>query len=163
MEPGMDIKKNRFDSDMDAGHEHRFYREEYPFFWIVNVHARYSQLLEIELKKVGLDVSRFRVLTLAWKYRTATVSQLAEYAVIKMPTVTKILARLRQDGLVITRASEADGRVTEVLPTAEGIARAEQANELASAIFHRSFKGIRPAQVNKMNQTLALILSNLSD
>lgn len=163
MEPEMDRKKTFVDTEMDEIHEHRFHREEYPFFWIVNVHARYSQLLEIELKKVGLDVSRFRVLTLAWKYRTATVSQLAEYAVIKMSTVTRILARLRQDGLVMTRASEADGRVTEVLPTPEGIARAEQANQLASAIFNRSFKGIRPAQVKKMNQTLAQILTNLSE
>ncbi|NDJ58730.1 MarR family transcriptional regulator [Enterobacteriaceae bacterium 4M9] len=159
----MDTSKSAFETEPDDFHEHRFRREEYPFFWLVNVQARYSQLLEIELKKIGLDISRFRVLTLAWKYRTATITQLAEYAVIKMPTVTKIVVRLRDDGLVITRASRADGRVTEVLPTEAGVAKAEQAHVLATRIFDRAFKGIRTSQVDKMNLILAQILTNLND
>ncbi len=32
-------------------HESRFHKEEFPFFWVVNVYARYTQLMEIELKK----------------------------------------------------------------------------------------------------------------
>ena len=159
----MDTRKSAFETESDCLHEHRFRREEYPFFWLVNVQARYSQLLEIELKKIGLDISRFRVLTLAWKYRTATITQLAEYAVIKMPTVTKIVVRLRDDGLVLTRASRADGRVTEVLPTEDGVAKAEQAHVLATRIFDRAFKGIRTSQVDKMNLTLSQILANLND
>lgn len=32
-------------------HESRFHKEEFPFFWVVNVYAKYTQLMEIELKK----------------------------------------------------------------------------------------------------------------
>ena len=80
-----------------------FHREEFPFYWIVNVYALYTQVMEITLKKAQLDVSRFRVLMITGQYGKASISQISEYAMAKMPTVTKIVGRLRDDGLVTTR------------------------------------------------------------
>jgi hypothetical protein len=72
-----------------------FHREEFPFYWIVNVYARYTQIMEITLKKAQLDVSGFRVLMVTHQYGKASISQISEYAMAKMPTVTKIVGRLR--------------------------------------------------------------------
>ncbi len=72
-------------------HESRFHKEEFPFFWVVNVYAKYTQLMEIELKKIDIDLSRFRVLMLVHQYHRASISRITEYAVSKMPTVTKIV------------------------------------------------------------------------
>ena len=69
-----------------------FHREEFPFYWIVNVYARYTQTVEVALKKIALDVSRFRVLMITHQYGEASISQISEYALAKMPTVTKIVA-----------------------------------------------------------------------
>lgn len=91
-------------------HESRFHKEEFPFFWVVNVYARYTQLMEIELKKIDIDLSRFRVLMLVHQYHRASISRITEYAVSKMPTVTKIVGRLRDDGLLTTHVSVSDGR-----------------------------------------------------
>lgn len=140
-----------------------FHREEFPFYWIVNVHARYTQMMEITLKKSQLDVSRFRVLMVTHQYGKASISQISEYAMVKMPTVTKIVGRLRDDGLVTTAVSEADARVTEVMLTAVGVEKVEEANRLASKVFDKGFKGMTAAQVEKMNLSLGKILDNLND
>jgi DNA-binding MarR family transcriptional regulator len=140
-----------------------FHREEFPFYWIVNVYARYTQIMEITLKKSQLDVSRFRVLMVTHQYGKASISQISEYAMVKMPTVTKIVGRLREDGLVTTASSEADARVTEVMLTAVGLEKVEEANRLASKVFEKGFKGMSAAQVEKMNLSLGKVLDNLND
>jgi DNA-binding MarR family transcriptional regulator len=140
-----------------------FHREEFPFYWIVNVYARYTQIMEITLKKSQLDVSRFRVLMVTHQYGKASISQISEYAMVKMPTVTKIVGRLREDGLVTTASSEADARVTEVMLTAVGLEKVEEANRLASKVFEKGFKGMSAAQVEKMNLSLGKVLENLND
>lgn len=139
-----------------------FHREEFPFYWIVNVYARYTQIMEVELKAIQLDVSRFRVLMITHQYGKASISQISEYAMTKMPTVTKIVGRLRDDGLVTTASSAQDARVTEVMLTDTGRKKVEEAFRLASQVFDKGFKGMTTAQTEKMNLSLARILANLN-
>ena len=140
-----------------------FHREEFPFYWIVNVYARYTQIMEITLKKAQLDVSGFRVLMVTHQYGKASISQIAEYAMAKMPTVTKIVGRLREDGLVTTASSESDARVTEVMLTELGRQKVEEAYAQASKVFEKGFKGMTSSQVSKMNLSLAKVLDNLNE
>ncbi|MCU6669062.1 MarR family winged helix-turn-helix transcriptional regulator [Enterobacteriaceae bacterium H4N4] len=146
-------------SDIDSG----FHRDAFPFYWIVNVYARYTQVMEIELKKVQLDVSRFRVLMITEQYGKASISQISEYAMTKMPTVTKIVGRLRDDGMVTTASSTQDARVTEVMLTDAGREKVADAHRLASKVFEKGFKGMSAAQRDKMNLSLAKVLDNLND
>lgn len=141
---------------------HEFNREEFPFYWIVNVYARYSQIMEIKLKEVQLDISRFRVLMVTYQYGKASISQISEHAMAKMPTVTKIVGRLRDDGLVTTASSDQDARVTEVMLTEMGLKKVEEAYRLAGKVFEKGFKGMSSAQVEKMNLSLANVLANLN-
>ncbi|MEX9251445.1 MarR family winged helix-turn-helix transcriptional regulator [Pseudenterobacter timonensis] len=140
-----------------------FHREDFPFYWIVNVHARYMQIMEISLKKAQLDVSGFRVLMVTHQYGKASISQIAEYAMAKMPTVTKIVGRLREDGLVTTASSEHDARVTEVMLTDAGRQKVEEAMAQASKVFEKGFKGMTSSQVAKMNLSLSKVLDNLNE
>ena len=152
-------KKTTEDRDTDPA----FHREEFPFYWIVNVYARYTQIMEITLKKAQLDVSGFRVLMVTHQYGKASISQIAEYAMAKMPTVTKIVGRLRDDGLVTTSSSERDARVTVVMLTDAGKQKVAEAMPLVGKIFDKGFKGMSVSQVEKMNQSLAKVLDNLNE
>ena len=147
----------------DRSDETEFHREEFPFYWIVNVYARYTQTVEIALKKIALDVSRFRVLMITHQYGEASISQISEYALAKMPTVTKIVGRLRDDGLVTTASSERDARVTAVMLTEAGQQKVAEAMPLVGKIFDKGFKGMSASQVEKMNQSLAKVLDNLNE
>lgn len=153
------LKKLSGDGTEDAV----FHREEFPFYWIVNVYARYTQTVEIALKKISLDVSRFRVLMITHQYGEASISQISEYALAKMPTVTKIVGRLREDGLVTTASSPSDARVTVVMLTEAGQQKVAEAMPLMSKIFDKGFKGMTASQVEKMNQALAKVLDNLNE
>ncbi|MEZ2585602.1 MarR family winged helix-turn-helix transcriptional regulator [Kluyvera intermedia] len=147
----------------DRSDETEFHREEFPFYWIVNVYARYTQTVEIALKKIALDVSRFRVLMITHQYGEASISQISEYALAKMPTVTKIVGRLRDDGLVTTASSERDARVTVVMLTDAGKQKVAEAMPLVGKIFDKGFKGMSASQVEKMNQSLSKVLDNLNE
>ncbi|MEZ2602935.1 MarR family winged helix-turn-helix transcriptional regulator [Kluyvera intermedia] len=147
----------------DQSDETEFHREEFPFYWIVNVYARYTQTVEIALKKIALDVSRFRVLMITHQYGEASISQISEYALAKMPTVTKIVGRLRDDGLVTTASSERDARVTVVMLTDAGKQKVAEAMPLVGKIFDKGFKGMSASQVEKMNQSLSKVLDNLNE
>ena len=147
----------------DQSDETEFHREEFPFYWIVNVYARYTQTVEIALKKIALDVSRFRVLMITHQYGEASISQISEYALAKMPTVTKIVGRLRDDGLVTTASSERDARVTVVMLTDAGKQKVAEAMPLVGKIFDKGFKGMSANQVEKMNQSLSKVLDNLNE
>ncbi|MGE6980130.1 MarR family winged helix-turn-helix transcriptional regulator [Kluyvera intermedia] len=147
----------------DRSDETEFHREEFPFYWIVNVYARYTQTVEIALKKIALDVSRFRVLIITHQYGEASISQISEYALAKMPTVTKIVGRLRDDGLVTTASSERDARVTVVMLTDAGKQKVAEAMPLVGKIFDKGFKGMSANQVEKMNQSLSKVLDNLNE
>lgn len=100
---------------------------------------------------------------LVHQYHRASISRITEYAVSKMPTVTKIVGRLRDDGLLTTHVSASDGRVTEAELTPAGEAKVAQAQVLSKKVFTKAFKGITPAQEKKMNHVLSLLLHNLDD
>lgn len=153
------VKKTADVQSADAA----FHREEFPFYWIVNVYARYTQVMEVTLKKVQLDVSRFRVMMITHQYGKASISQISEYAMAKMPTVTKIVGRLREDGMVTTASSEQDARVTEVMLTPAGKEKIEEAHRLTQKVFEKGFKGMTSAQVEKMNLSLSKVLGNLNE
>jgi sugar diacid utilization regulator len=116
-------------SERPDSHESRFHKEEFPFFWVVNVYAKYTRQVEVELKKIDIDLSRFRVLMLVHQYHRASISRITEYAVSKMPTVTKIVGRLRDDGLLTTHVSASDGR-----------GRSSHV-ESSTSLTHRAFSG----------------------
>ncbi len=92
-------------------------KKDWPFYWVSRVNARYAQVLERRLKPLDLDLARWRVLMSLYEDEHLSVSEIADYAVIKLNTVTKIVQRMIADGLVVTRVRPSDGRVTEVCLT----------------------------------------------
>ena len=87
-----------------GGPEHEeFSYEEFPFYWLARVHAIYSLEMEKVLKKLGTDIPTRRVLLMLRLHGTVSVSELANHAIIKLSTLTRIVQRMREEGLVETR------------------------------------------------------------
>ena len=97
-----------------------FSYEEFPFYWLARVHAIYSQEMEKVLKKLGTDIPTRRVLLMLRLHGTVSVSELATHAIIKLSTLTRIVQRMREEGLVETRTNADDARITDVLVTPKG-------------------------------------------
>ena len=79
-----------------------FNLEEFPFYWVTQVHAQYVLNVDHALKKYGVDNSRRRLLLALNAKPHASVSDLSDMIVSKMSTTTKIVYRLKDEGFVDT-------------------------------------------------------------
>jgi DNA-binding MarR family transcriptional regulator len=86
--------------------------------------AQTSQLISSEFHEVvranDFSVTEWRVLASLSGVEGMSVGRLAEVSVTKQPTVTRLLGRLEQKGIVMRLVDETDRRITLVRITPEG-------------------------------------------
>lgn len=139
----------------------RFHRVEWPFYWIVRVTGRYFQTMEAALERIGIDVPSYRVLMTLYEDSHVSISAIADACVIKLSTATRIVQRMKEDGLVVTRPSPADRRVTEVSLTPKGEAQRHRAWAIAEGVLAQAFAGVSEAERQRLNRLLAGIFDRL--
>jgi DNA-binding MarR family transcriptional regulator len=140
-----------------------FKKEEFPLYWLARVNGRYTMAMEKTLKKIGMDIPRYRIMFILKEQGRSSISEIAEHAIAKLPTVTKTVYRMKSDGLVDTRPGSQDGRVTEVTLTQQGTEKMHEVEEAISGLFNQSFKGMTEAQLKRLNKMLAMIFNNLPE
>jgi len=97
------------------------------------------------------------------EHSPASVSELAEHAIIRMSTMTKIVHRMKAEGYIDTRASATDGRVTEVLLMPKGRQSVKQVRAQAGRIFQQAFYNLSDSQLTGLNDVLQQIFQNLEN
>lgn len=140
-----------------------FSKEDFPFYWIARLNNIYVHHMEKALRKVGADVPTWRVLFILKQNGTCSMSEIALHAVVKLSTITKIVYRMKADGLVETRPSAVDGRVTEVSLTAHGEEMIVEMQRATEKVFARGFSGMSSVKIARLNQMLAHMFENLHD
>lgn len=143
--------------------ESEFDLRSWPFYWITRSNNAYLSTLEGVLKQNQLDVPQWRVLMLLHGDQARSVTYLAKEAIIKLSTMTRIVQRMGQEGLVKTRPWEDDNRVTEVVLTPKGDKARTRAQSAAFDVFAKAFEGISDRKIAALNKTLERVLSNLGD
>lgn len=152
------IHRTQYDPASDT-----FKKEEFPFYWLAQAHGKYTQCMEKTLKKINLDIPSWRVLFILKVYGESSMSEISNHAIAKLPTITRIICRMREDGLVETATNPEDGRVTQVRLTPIGRQMFEKMIEATSDLFNRSFKGLSQAQIKRLNKLLETLFINLSN
>lgn len=142
---------------------HEFSQEEFPFYWLAHAHAIYVVEMERVLKKLGTDMPTRRVLLMLRLRGTASVSDLSRHTIIKMSTLTRIVQRMRDEGLVETRTNHEDARVTDVLITARGEELAARIEQATQKVFARGYEGMSAAERKSLMQSLQKIFHNFAD
>ena len=135
----------------------------FPPYWIARLNAKYGMEMEKKLKAVNMDVSRWRVAMLLRIYGELSISQIAEQAIAKLPTITKIVYRMQDEGIVVVKPSATDGRVSLVRLTEKGHHHIREVNETTQKLFKRLFNGISETQIQRLNATLQQMLNNLME
>ncbi|MES2635638.1 MAG: MarR family transcriptional regulator, partial [Pseudomonadota bacterium] len=82
-------------------------------------HALYKDF-DAHVRAAGLSSIEWRVLATLHDGEPLTISQLAQEALSKQPTVTKLVQRMCEQGWLALRADAADQRRTLVTVTAAG-------------------------------------------
>jgi MarR family transcriptional regulator, organic hydroperoxide resistance regulator len=140
----------------------RYLSSRSPFYHTVRMLARYYARMNAVLKPSGIDVARWRVLSLLAEREAITVSEIADECVAHISTMAKTITRMVSEGLVTVRTSSADARSTEVMITPEGLALLEQSREKVKHVFKEALRGLTKTDVQLLNSLSARIFENLS-
>lgn len=120
--------------------------------------AQASHLISSEFHRTagaqGLNVSEWRVLASLAGGEPVSIGRLAQVAVMKQPTLTRVLDRMEGKGLVERLAHDGDRRVTLVRITGAGRATVERLIPLAREHEERVLAPFGLARAAKLKATL---------
>jgi MarR family transcriptional regulator, organic hydroperoxide resistance regulator len=129
----------------------------YPFYRIARVNNLYADCLDRALKPRGMDQPRWRVLMILSEHNPAAMGLIAEMAVMKLPTVVKLVRRMVDEGLVRSSPRARDRRVTDVTITAAGRRALVVVKRAASVVYTHAAANLRDTQLAALNATLRQI------
>jgi DNA-binding MarR family transcriptional regulator len=120
--------------------------------------AQASHLISSEFhvvaRRQGVSVSDWRVLASLAGGKPISIGQLAQVAVIKQPTVTRLLDRMEAKGQVERLPHDSDRRVTLVRITPAGARTVAKLMELAREHEHRVLEPFGLARAEELKATL---------
>jgi DNA-binding MarR family transcriptional regulator len=129
--------------------------------------AQASHLISDEFHQVvraqGLSVSEWRVLASLAGAEPISTGQVAQLAVLKQPTVTRMLDRLEAEGRVERLAHTGDRRVTLVRITADGSRTVARLIALARAHETRVLEPFGLLRAEALKATLRGIIESRRD
>lgn len=119
---------------------------------------RISEEFHKEVRKAGLTVTEWRVLGSLVEGEGETVGDLAELAVTKQPTLSKVLPRLESEGLVSLKTSRVDRRQTVVRITPKGSRVISVLCDQAMQHQHRLLEKLDPDHADRLVDMLREII-----
>jgi len=134
---------------------------DWPFYLITRTARRYEMDMELALRRIDMDLPSWRAMMLLHECSPSSVSEIAERAVIRLSTMTRVVQRLEKRGLVTLSRRAADARVTDVYITAAGEKIVKQVRSVASRIYQSAFKDLDAAQIEVLNSLLLRVFKNL--
>lgn len=134
---------------------------KFPFYWISRVSNRYEQRMDYTLKKIDMNITSWRVCMILREHGAISMSEIATHAVAKLPTMTKVVYKLQDKGLVYVRPSPEDARVSIVEITQAGIDKLQQVFKSTTKMFNQAFDEFSEEEIKVLNTGLAKLFSNI--
>lgn len=133
----------------------------YPFHLIGIVDRLYAEDIDSMLLSHSIDRSKRRVLGALKAKNPSSISEISNLTSIKVSTISKLVERMRVEGLVATAPRELDNRITDVFMTEAGMEAMNTVSRLTSKQYRRALEGLSDREVSKFCETLHHILKNL--
>ncbi|WP_174804052.1 MarR family winged helix-turn-helix transcriptional regulator [Martelella limonii] len=125
------------------------------------VMARYNANLAEELKHLGMNTAKVRTLAVLSVTPSATINELAVFAVIEQSTMSRTLDSLEEQGYIRRQSRNEDMRVRDVSITEEGRTAFEAAWPTMYAFLLQMFEGIDEDEHRAFVTTLQKMLRNV--
>lgn len=135
--------------------------EAYPFFQLNRAASRYNQVIEAELRAIGIDIPTWRVLMVLGEEQPLPIGHVSKMAVINISTMMRIVERMVKAGLIETQPSAQDARVTELLLTDLGAEKLAAARGVTSPVYKRLIKGLSASEFGRLLDLLGRLHGNL--
>ena len=126
----------------------------FPFYWVTQVNGKYLQLMEKSIKKLGLDNTKRKIILSTTSVGEASITEIANLALLKLTTTTKAVYRLVEDGILEVSSSESDERISVVKLTPKGLELVAQLNQIIQVTLSGVLQQFSEAELLHLNQQL---------
>lgn len=151
--------ENRGDYDPSSP---TFRLENSPFYLMAHADFKYHEDMDKVLHKHGVSKPIYRVMTVLREHQPASIGTIAEAALTKRSTISRIIDRMIEQGLVSTESNPEDNRITEVTLTPSGQQTLRKLTPIVGRQFSRAMVGISNRDISHLLRTLKKISDNLS-
>src|SRR5579863_3169014 len=139
-----------------------FQVHKYPFYLLNRLVSRYNSIIEARLRTIGLDIPFWRVLMILGEHAPRGIGDISEAAVINLSTMTRIVQRMAQAGLVRCTPRTDDNRVTDVCLTALGEKKLAAARKITAPVFAAAITGFSQREFGQTIEMLNRLHANLA-
>lgn len=139
-----------------------FRLENSPFYLMAHADFRYHVDMDKVLHKHGVSKPIYRIMTVLRERQPVSIGMIAEIALTKRSTVSRIIDRMIEQGLVTTEQHHDDNRRTDVALTAAGQQLLGKLTPVVGRQLARALEGISDRDVTQLLSTLTRIGENLS-
>jgi len=115
-----------------------------------NIH----QLFKLELAPYGVTPGQYAVLRCLWDENGQTARKLADRLALDGSTITGILDRMEQKGLIEKQADPKDRRALQVMLTATGRSLQEPLSQAIDNANHKALLSLEEKQIQALKQML---------
>ena len=138
-----------------------FVLDDYVLYNLNRAAAVYNDEMAAALKSYRLTTMEWRILMLLNDKSPSSVGDLARRSVTKMPTLTRTLIRMEEEGLVKRAAPADDRRFVDVTMTPKAVKTLRQVKEIGQRVFERAFEGVSASEIAATTDILKRIRGNL--
>lgn len=122
-----------------------------------------SRLLRGRLRKSGINLARWRVLSVLKAYGPLNIGQIAAATVMEQPTLSRVVDQLASEKLVARGTSRADSRFVYASLTAAGEAAFQAIAPAAQQHQQRALRGFKQEEVRTLRNLLRRIQHNIDE
>ena len=99
---------------MSANENGNHWLEKYVPYLIYRITNQLNRNLRKRLKRSGINIARWRVLSVLKDNGRMNIGQIVEQTIIEQPTVSRIVRQLEREGLAIRQTGDEDLRIVQV-------------------------------------------------
>jgi MarR family transcriptional regulator, organic hydroperoxide resistance regulator len=118
--------------------------------------------MENALRAIDMDLPSWRALMIVSESNPSSVSEIADRAVMRLSTMTRVVQRLEKRGLLEVERRKGDARVTEVYINSKGTRAAQQVRKIASGFYNLAFHDVDASEIDMLNALLRRVFRNLA-
>lgn len=141
----------------------RYFTDDYLAYLLARASTLVSRQFHARVSRAGLRIPEWRVLATLYDRESLTIGGLAEITLLKQPTLTRVTARLEEQGWVQRRDEPEDRRITRFSITAAGQEKVRPLLERAKAHEAQVLNGYPPEEVETLKAGLREMIARLSE
>jgi len=132
-------------------------------YMLSRVSTRSNQLWVRQLRKHGLTIGRWQVLSVLSRFDGSRIGTIADLSGGEQPAVSRIIDQMERDGLVRRRPSMHDSRAVEVWISSQGRKVLDALMPDAEAFVERMVRTLDKHEIAQLTNLLERLFSDLQE